>query len=343
MKIQQQMLERIRREGKSRKTFKTYWDWSERFLRFSKSGGQWVHPDKLGEKDVERWLNHLANREHVAARTQNVALQAVLYLFRMLDRELKGINACRAKTPERVPTVLSIDEVDRLFARLQGIPLTVAQVMYGSGLRISEAMSLRIKDLDFDRSQIVLRAAKGNKDRVTLFSPLLQDVFRSQMRSASICYEHDKENGFHGVPLPDAFWRKSPSAAKAWGWFWLFPSANLSRSPETNQLLRFHADSGHVARSIKTAAEAAKIAKRVTSHALRHSFATHLNEAGADIRTIQKLLGHSRLETTEIYVHVNQNRATATRSPLENVLAGEVPRQKEPENTTKPTLKLFAG
>jgi integron integrase len=344
MKIQQQLLERIRIEGKSRKTYETYWSWFERFLRFHKRDGKWTHPDELQENDVERWLNNLANVERVSANTQNVALQSVIYVYKaVLGRKLEGINACRAKAPQRLPVVLSVGEVARLFSELDGVALTAAQIMYGAGLRISEVLNLRHKDLDFDRSQIMLRSAKGNKDRLTCFPDVLKTVIRNQQVSARVLWEYDRENRHNGVPLPDAFYRKSPSAATSWGWFWLFPSAVLSKSPESGQLLRFHADSGNLARQIKQACERAGIAKQVTSHKLRHSFATHLNENGVDIATIQKLLGHSHVETTMIYVHVNEKKQTATRSPLEDVLSNPVPRPKSQAEPQPVTLKLFVG
>lgn len=335
MKIKEQLRQVVKRNHHASSTFECYWLHFEAFLRFHRQpDGQWVRPEQLGSDEVAKFLTYLAVKKHVSATTQNQALAAILYVYKhILKIELTGIEALRAKRSKYLPTVLTQDEIAALFARLDPISRLACELMYASGMRVSEAVSLRLKDFDFDRCQIHVRQSKGGKDRVVSFPEILHDKVRAQLQDSERWWKHDQDHGYRGVPLPDAFVRKSSLAAGELRWYWLFCSANLSRNPITGELLRFHIDASNLARNVKRASIAAKILKRVTPHALRHSYATHLLEAGTDLRTIQKLLGHADLSTTEIYTHVDSREATQTRSPIEMIGSGN----------SKPRLRVFAG
>lgn len=328
MKLKQQLQHAIRTNGKSYNTFKTYWGWCERFLRFSKAEGQWVHPRDMGEAEVETFLTDLAVNQRVAPSTQNQALAALLYLYKhVLKTELTGINALRAKPKTTVPTVLSRGEVSSLLNRMTGKPQLIASLQYGCGLRIGEAVSVRLKDIDLNRSQLIVRHGKGGKDRVTCLPPSLRPLIEKQMQEAKRFCDQDIQNGSNGVSLPNAFGRKSKSAHHSYAWYFLFSSSKLSIDPETSSAERYrhHIHKSHISRQFKQAVQAAGITKHATSHTLRHSFATHLLEAGNDIRVVQELLGHVDLNTTQIYTHVNRNKASmGSRSPLES-LARTIP------------------
>jgi len=323
MKLEQQLRERIRMQGKARSTYETYWHWCERFLRFSRDHyAQWMHPSKLDERDVERWLSYLANHEHVSENTQNVALQSVCYLYReLLKRPLEGVAAIRAKRPSRIREILDQSELLAVFDQLDGPALLAALLMYGCGLRIGDAANLRIKDLSFERRQIQVMESKGNKQRYVGFPEILHEKTRQQVEIVRKMHAYDVREKLNGVSLPNAYGRKCPSAHLSFAWYYLFSAPDYSRCPDTGKLYRHHRDKGHLARTIKQASQRAGIDKRITSHSLRHSWATHSNEGGVDIRTLQVLLGHSDIRTTEIYVHANQDRATASKSPLETLLA----------------------
>ncbi len=335
MKLKEQIHAQVLRRGFSIKTFESYWYWIEQFLRFSRNGSQWVHPTEMDEVDVERFLTHLAVNGNVSPTTQNLAMQAILFMYRTVFGEsLSGINAVRAKRPRRVPSVLSQEEVCRLLDHLKGDSWLVASMMYGSGLRIGEAVGIRIKDIDFDRNQLFVKGGKGKKDRVTCLSPSLTPCIRLQIERTKKLQEKDLELNQHGVSLPHCFEQKSPSARLAIPWYYLFCSQKLSRPPgKAGPLLRHHIHSCHVNRDISVAAKAAKIYKRVTSHILRHSFATHLLETGCDLKTIQELLGHSNIKTTSIYLHVDKYGQSSSISPLEKLLAHpEINRSRKSSN-----------
>lgn len=342
MKLKEQLRRKIKVQGKSRETFKTYWHWCENFIRFSyRRLGDWelAHPEKLCESDVELWLTDLAVNQHVAKNSQNLALQSVCYLYRhVLGRPLVDVSAIRAKRPQQVRDVISIEEVGRLFSELEGASLLVAQIMYASGLRIGKALSLRVKDISFERCQLNVKTAKGDKGRYTSFPEVLHPAVKRQIESMRVLHRMDLEQNPNGVSLPDAFRRKSPRAASEFRWYYLFCSDTLSRDDD-GVLCRHHRHSDHIARQIKAAADRAEIDKRVTSHVLRHSYATHAHEMGVPIRTLQVLLGHSSVETTEIYVHADKNLATASKSPIE-ALAEQL---ANPVARKRPALRVFAG
>lgn len=328
MQLREQMLRRVRAQGRSGNTFRTYWHWCERFIRFARDQyGEWKHPRELGRADVESWLSDLANgREWVSENTQNLALQSVCYLYReVIGQPLQDVNALRSKRPQRVREVLDVSEVAALFAQLRGVELLVAQLIYGCGLRIGEVVELRTKDISFERRQLVVRGGKGNKDRMCQFPTVLHAAVRKQLDSIRIMQRQDVADGRNGVSLPNAWGRKSPSSHTDFAWWYLFASENYSRCPRSGVMFRHHRDRSHLSRKIKQASQRAGIEKRITSHNLRHSFATHSSEQGMPIQTLQALLGHNDIRTTETYLHVSRDGATAARSPLESLLRNPPP------------------
>jgi integron integrase len=337
------MRERIRLQGKSRETFKTYWYWCDKYWNFieqRKPSAGW----ESAEQAATAWLSSL----RVAAKTQDLALQSICYLYREVkNRPLVGVSAVRSKIPQRVRDVLDESEVARLFTELRGVNLMVALLIYAAGLRIGDAISLRVKDLSFERCQVHVYDGKGMKDRHCQFPEVLHEVIRRQLDSSKVLWEWDKENNPNGVSLPGAFDRKSPRAANEWKWYYLFPSDHLSRDDE-GRLKRHHRDASNVSREIKAASERAGIDKRITSHNLRHSYATHSIEHGVPIHTLQMLLGHTDIRTTEGYLHASKEGATAAKSPI-SALAGllanpkiAIERRKDNEQEP-PELRIFAG
>lgn len=323
MKLLDQMDLKLRQLGSPRTTRKTYATWVEKYFRFIlKVHGNSVHPRDLGAVDVERWLTQLAVADNVAPATQNVALQSVLFLYkRVLGIELTGIDALRARKTTRLPTVLSMPELGRVFEKLRGIPLLVAKLQTGCGLRLNECLSLRVKDLCFDSEHITVRGGKGRKDRVTCFPSELHSDVQRQLDSMRVLHEHDRRDGNPGVSMPHAFGRKSPSAASEWAWFYIFASGNLSRDPDSKVLARHHMNDSHINRQFKAAAQQGRVAKRVTSHTFRHSFATHMLATGTDIRQLASMMGHSDIRTTMIYTHVVANTSRVQRTPFAEILA----------------------
>jgi integron integrase len=299
----------------SYRTEQAYVDWIRRFILFHHKR----HPQEMGAQEIEAFLTHLAVHENVAASTQNQALQAILFLYReVLGREItEPIQAMRARKPKRLPTVLTREEVLLLFNQMSGIHKLIAQLLYGSGLRLMEALRLRVKDLDFEYRTITVRDGKGEKDRITILPDLLQDPLRHHLEQVRRLHQQDLAQGYGAVYLPEALARKYPNAEREWGWQWVFPSPRLSLDPRAGIIRRHHLDPSSVQRAIREAARAAGITKPVTPHTLRHSFATHLLETGYDIRTVQELLGHKDVRTTMIYTHVLQRGGRAVRSPLD--------------------------
>ncbi len=333
------MWERIRLQGKAKSTFETYWGWCSRYIDFANTRqptGGWEN----AEQAATDWLSSL----QVSSKTQNLALQSICYLYReVLNRPLVGVRAIRSKIPQRVRDVLDESEVERLFAELRGVNLLVALLIYAAGLRIGDAISLRVKDLSFERCQIHVYDGKGMKDRHCQFPEVLHDTVRRQLDSSKVLWEWDKENNPNGVSLPGAFDRKSPKASNEWKWYYLFPSDHLSRDDE-GRLKRHHRDASNVSREIKAASERAGIDKRITSHNLRHSYATHSIEHGVPIHTLQRLLGHTDIRTTEGYLHASKDGATAAKSPLENILANpQTAIDNRREDQEPPRLRVFAG
>ncbi len=321
-KLLDQVVNACKKKHYARKTAQTYRAWARDYLMFHRRRARrFVHPSELGGSEVEAYLTYLAVERRVAAATQNQALNAVVFLYKqVLGIELGEFNATRAKRSRNVPTVLTQAEVKSLFAQMRPPARLIAQVMYGGGLRVGEACSLRVKDVDLDRQQVTIRRGKGAKDRVTLLPASLVEALRVQIAQRAEVHQADLARGEGWVELPDAFERKSPRAAWSLPWQYLFASHKLSRHPETGQSGRWHLFESTVQSAIKRAAHDACLTKRVTSHTLRHSFATHLLEQGYDIRTIQTLLGHANVQTTMVYTHCQTQASKGVmgvRSPLD--------------------------
>ena len=310
-----QLRETIRRLHYSRRTEEAYAHWIKRFIYFS--GRR--HPAVLGAAEVTAFLNDLARERNVAAATQNQALSALVFLYReVLGTALPWLDELeRVRRPARVPTVLSPGEVGRLLAGMRGTKWLMASLLYGAGLRLRECLRLRVKDVDFEYRQIVVRDGKGAKDRVTMLPGSVIEPLRAHLARVRELHEEDLARGLGDVELPHALARKYPRAPCEWGWKFVFPSAKLSVDPETGVIRRHHVFETYLVRGVKAAARAAGLAKHVTCHTLRHSFATHLLERGYDIRTVQELLGHADVSTTMIYTHVLGRGAGGVRSPLD--------------------------
>ena len=298
------------------RTERTYRSWIVRYVRFCGMR----HPKDCGAEDVRRFLDHLARVDEVAAATQNQALAAILFLYRnVLAVPLSDLPAyTRAKRSTRVPDVLEPSEVMAVFSQLEGVVLTIVQLLYGTGLRLNEAVSLRVKDVDLVRSVVVVRDGKGAKDRRSVLPAALRAPIRQQVESVRALHTKDLARGGSGVWLPGALGRKYPGAARDWRWAWLFPSSGFVRDARSVQRLRWHIYPTTVQRAVATAGRAAGINKRVTPHIFRHSFATQLLRSGYDIRTVQELLGHRDVSTTMIYLHVLET-GTGVRSPLDQI------------------------
>lgn len=315
------LIQRLRRECRllhySLRTEKAYAGWVQRFLKRYSLGND----DTLatvGEHEVQEFLTELAVEGQVAASTQNQAFSGLLFLFqKVLKRKLEFVNAVRANRPRRLPVVLSQDEAKRVLAELSGRDKLMAQLMYGAGLRLMECLRLRVKDVSFELGQIIVREGKGDKDRITVLPVAAREGLQAQLAAARQLHERDLESGFGRVWLPHALARKYPNADCAFGWQYLFPAHKLSRDPRSGAMRRHHLHDSVLSPGLKQAARLAQIEQPLTSHALRHSFATHLLETGSDIRTVQDLLGHADVSTTMIYTHVLNRPGLAVRSPLD--------------------------
>jgi len=307
--------ETIRARHYSRRTEKAYAGWIKRYVFFN--GRR--HPRDMGVAEVKHFLSALAIEGRVSASTQNQAFSALLFLYRdVLGQALPGLeDVVRAKRPVRLPTVLSRDEVQAILRHLHGMPWLMASVMYGSGLRLLECARLRVKDVDFARGEITVRDGKGQKDRMTVLPGRLLDPLRGHLERVALQYEADVRHGAGAVALPSALARKYPRACRDWAWQWVFPATRLHDDPTTGDRCRHHIHETVLQRAFHAAVRQAGVPKPATCHTLRHSFATHLLEAGYDIRTIQELLGHNDVSTTMIYTHVLNRGGRGVRSPLD--------------------------
>lgn len=313
-KLLERVSDAIRLKHYSYRTEQTYIQWIKRYIFFHNTR----HPADMGAPEIEAFLTHLAVEQNVSASTQNQALSALLFLYRyVLEQELGPIDALRAKPSKHLPTVLSKNETARLLARLTGIHSLLGRLLYGSGMRLAEGLRLRVKDIDFEQHHILVRDGKGEKDRVTLLPDTLLDDLQVQLVHARRLHKEDLAQGFGAVYLPYALNRKYPNAEREWGWQYAFPSHRLSTEPGTDTVRRHHLDPSGLQKAIRNAAKAIGLPKPVGPHTLRHCFATHLLEAGYDIRTVQELLGHKDVKTTMIYTHVMQKGPLGVRSPLD--------------------------
>lgn len=316
-KLLDRLRDRIRLKNYSYRTEQSYVGWTRRYILFHNKR----HPAEMGRPEIESFLTHLAVDRNVAPSTQNQALHAILFLYReVLEQPVhERINALRAQERRRLPTILTADEVQRLLNQMSGVAHLAALLLYGSGLRVREALSLRIKDIDFTRSQITVRAGKGDKDRITLLPASAIPEVEAQLQVAKALHDRDLAQGHGRAPLPHALATKYPNADREWGWQFVFPSSRLSKDPqrEDSPLYRFHLHESVIQKAVRAAAQQAGLSKPVTPHTLRHCFATHLLEAGYDIRTVQELLGHKDVKTTQIYTHVLNRGPHGVRSPLD--------------------------
>jgi integron integrase len=313
------LLDRLREELRVRhyspRTEEAYVFWVRRFVQYHGMR----HPSELGEEAVSRFLTHLANEAHVAASTQNQALAALLFLYaRVLRRPLEQeADFVRARRPERLPVVLTRSEVERVLAQLDGMKRLMAELLYGSGLRLSECVALRVKDVCFERCELVVRGGKRDKDRVTMLPHVVESRLREHLRRVRLLHERDVAAGAGWVELPRALGGKYPNAGREWPWQWVFAATRRYRDRSTGEVRRHHFHKTALQRAVRTAVLEARLDQRASSHSLRHSFATRLLEMGYDIRTIQELLGHRSVSTTMIYTHVLSRGGLGVRSPLD--------------------------
>ncbi len=316
-KLLDQLRDKARVLHYSARTEESYVAWVRRFILFHNKR----HPREMGGEEIAAFLTHLAVHRRVAAPTQNQALQAILFLYREVLRMSppRVSEVVRARRPVRMPVVLSRGEVARLLAALEGSPKLVASVLYGSGLRLMECLTLRVQDLDLERCEIRVRDGKGGGDRVTVLPETLIAPLREHLATVERKHASDLSDGLGEVPLPGALARKYRNASREFRWQWAFPAASRWKNKRTAEEGRHHLHESAVQRRIRSAARSAGIAKRATAHTLRHSFATHLLESGSDIRTVQELLGHRNVRTTMIYTHVLNRGGLGVTSPLDGV------------------------
>lgn len=307
----------LRRRHYSLHTEDAYVNWCRRFILFHNK----KHPADMGEGEIRQFLTHLAVERGVAASTQNQALNAVVFLYtHVLARDLGSFGAVeRARRPERLPVVLTRDEVRRVLAALGGVNRLLGELLYGGGLRVMEALRLRVKDIDFGQRHLLVRDGKGQKDRTTVLPGRAAADLRAHLGRVRLMWEADRRAGLPGVYLPFALERKYPAAGTEWGWQWAFPSDALSVDPRGGGRRRHHLTETTVQRAVKAAAKLAGVTKPATPHTFRHTFATHLLEDGADIRTVQELLGHADVSTTMMYTHVLDRGACGVVSPLDRL------------------------
>jgi integron integrase len=310
----QRYREELQARHYARRTVKTYEQWLRRFLRFH----QLRHPREMGSAEVNAFLTHLAVEGQVSASTQNQALAALLFLYRvLLERDLDLEGLVRARKPRRLPVVLTEEEVRSVLQRLEGSEALVAGLLYGSGLRLMEALRLRVHDLDFNRQELTVRNGKGGSDRRTMLPKRLSKKPRNHLEEVRSIHKRDLMDGWGQVRLPYALARKYRNAATEWGWQWVFPQHRRWQDPTSEQQGRHHLDPSLIQKSVRSAVLAAGISKPASCHSLRHSFATHLLERGQDIRTIQELMGHKDLKTTMIYTHVLNRGPMGVASPAD--------------------------
>lgn len=318
-KVLEQVRERIRQLGMSVRTEIAYVGWVRRFV----VANHMRHPREMGGMEVETFLTNLATKNRVSPSTQAQALAALLFLYRrVLEVELPWLeNILRAKRTQRLPVVLTKGEVVRVLAGMSGMARLLASLLYGTGMRLMEAVRLRVKDVDFERGEITIRDGKGAKDRVTMLPSMLREALRQQIAEARRLHQFDVMQGHGNVYLPNGLARRYPEASREWVWQYVFPATQRSIDPRSGAERRHHVDEQWLQRAMRRSVVRACIAKPATCHTLRHSFATHLLEAGCDMRTVQELLGHGDVSTTQVYAHALNRGARGVVSPLDRPAA----------------------
>ena len=308
---------KIRLKHYSIRTEQTYTEWAKRYILFHGKR----HPAEMGKEEVEAFLSHLAVKHNVSSSTQSQARAAIIFLYReVLDSELPWLDDVeQAKKPQRLPVVLTVGEVQALLSRLGGTHALMGRLMYGTGMRLMETVRLRVKDVDFERREIIVREGKGAKDRITMLPQAIAAPLQEHLAGIKRLHDEDLQAGFGEVHLPHALGNKYPNAGREWGWQYVFPSKQLSLDPRTGATRRHHADEKGIQRAIRQAVRDAGLAKPATPHTMHHSFATHLLQSGYDIRTVQELLGHKDVQTTMIYTHVLNRGGKGVESPLDRL------------------------
>lgn len=317
MKLLDQVRDIMRKKHYSIRTEQAYVDWMKRYIFFHDKR----HPKDMGSKEISAFLSYLARNRKVAAGTQNQALNALVFLYKqVLEIDIGDLGPTeRAKKPERLPTVMSREEVGHVLAALTGTHQLMAKLLYGCGLRLMECARLRVKDIDFDQNHIIIRDGKGMKDRSTMLPEQLKPYLADQISRVRVLHGQDLRTGFGHTYLPFALERKYPHAAREFGWQYLFPADRISVDPRSGKQRRHHTSEDGLQRAVQRASRVAGLTKPVSPHTFRHSFATHLLEAGYDIRTVQELLGHKDVSTTMIYTHVMKKGGLGVRSPLDTL------------------------
>lgn len=324
-KLLDQYSEALRNRHYSARTEKTYISWVRQYIFFHNPGLKPAnfkrHPKDMGVAEINDFITYLVNQKTIAASTQNQAISAILFLYRsVLNIQLDetALVPIRPTRPKRVPTVLSKTEAKKVIENMTGIYKIMAQMMYGSGLRLMEVLRLRVKDLDFANRQIIVRDGKGENDRITMFPEILLEPLRLHLRQVKAQHDRDLSEGFGTIYLPYALERKYLNANREFAWQYAFPASDLSLNPASGVKQRHHINESSLQKTVKQAAKLAKLDKPVSPHTFRHSFATHLLQNGYDIRTVQELLGHKDVKTTMIYTHVLQRGGLAVKSPLDS-------------------------
>lgn len=314
-KLLDQLRNAIRAKHYSYRTEQTYTEWCRRYIIYHNKR----HPAEMGVLEIQAYITHLAADAHVAASTQNQALSAILFLYRhvLLQKIEFPTDLIRAKKPDRLPTVLSKTEALAVIETMNGVPKLMAQLLFGSGLRLMECMRLRVKDIDFANRQIIVRDGKGENDRSVPLPESIVPALKAHIQQVKTIHQRDLQEGYGEVHLPYALERKYPNANREPGWQYVFPASQRSVDPQTRKTMRHHLDESVLQRAVKSASRLTKIDKPVSPHTFRHSFATHLLQNGYDIRTVQELLGHKDVKTTMIYTHVLQRGGLAVKSPLD--------------------------
>ena len=318
-RLMDQVREVLRYHHYSIRTEQAYVKWILSFIRFNNKR----HPQELGKLEIEAFLSDMAVNKNYAASSQSLAMNSIVFLYKqVLDLPIADdLAPIRSKKPVRLPVVLSQSETSSLISAMTGVTAILAKLMYGGGLRVLEVLRLRVQDIDFSNGYLIIRDGKGGNDRTTLLAKSLVADLQAHLLETKALFDLDRENNIAGVYLPNALDEKYPNAGVTWGWQYVFPSKTLSKDPTTGIIRRHHLNESVIQKSIRSAKNKIGVDKRITSHTLRHSFATHLLEAGTNIRVVQELLGHADVKTTEIYTHVLQQNLDSVVSPLEKIQA----------------------